>query len=213
MWNLTSIFSAFQMQHSSFHIPNSTFALLLIGAYLSASLNSAILLFKLSGRPDPRTRFSQNAGTTNVYRQAGLFWAIMVLLIDVGKAVLIAVCADWLLLWQQIPWIGLAIITGNRFPCWHHFRGGKGVACYIGFTAVIAPVTTIIALFSWILAWFVWHIPFIASIIMVCFLAAGTIASQPRNGMAALAALITALLICYNHKRNIAEFGIWNKEF
>ncbi len=108
-----------------------------------------------------------------------------------------------MLRWQQIPWIGLAMISGNRFPCWHHFQGGKGVAHYIGFTAVVAPVTTIAALLVWILAYYVWRIPFIASIIMVGVLAAGIIASQPWNGTGGFATIITALLICYNHKRNI----------
>ena len=198
------------MLNSEFNFPNSAFQLLLIAAYLFASLNSAILLSKLSGKPDPRTQFSQNAGTTNVYRQAGLFWALVVLLTDIGKAVIIACCADQLLPWQQIPWIGLAMISGNRFPCWHHFQGGKGVAHYIGFTAVVAPLATIAALFAWIFTYcgliiFHWRIPFIASIIMVGVLAAGTIASQPWNGLAGFATIITALLICYNHKRNITE--------
>ncbi len=191
---------------------NSAFLSLLIGTYLFASLNSAIVLFKLSGKPDPRTQFSQNAGTTNVYRQAGLFWALAVLLTDISKAIIIAVCADWQLPWQQIPWIGLAMICGNRFPCWHHLRGGKGVAHYIGFTALTAPEATIAALSAWILAYRIWRIPFIASIIMVCVLAAGTIASHPWNRMAGFATIITALLICYNHKRNIIECGFGNAD-
>ncbi len=188
------------------------FILLLIGTYLIASLNSAILVFKLSGKPDPRTQFSQNAGVTNVYRQAGPFWALIVLLTDVGKAVIIAVCGEWLLPWQQIPWIGMAMIIGNRFPCWHHFQGGKGVAHYIGFTAVAAPIATIAALLAWIMAYCVWRIPFVASITMVGILAAGTIASQPWNGLAGFATIITALLICYNHERNITKIIKRNKK-
>ncbi len=184
---------------------NTKFQLLLVGTYLFASLNSAIVIFKLSGKPDPRTQFSQNAGTTNVYRQAGFFWALIVLLTDFGKGAIIAVFADWQLTWQQYHWIGLAMICGNRFPCWHHFQGGKGVAHYIGFTAVAVPAATIVALSAWILAYYVWRIPFIASIIMVCALAVGVITSQPWNGLTGFATIITALLICYNHKRNIAE--------
>ncbi|MDM8540769.1 glycerol-3-phosphate acyltransferase [Desulfococcaceae bacterium HSG9] len=201
------------MLNSEFGVPSSEFLLLLIGTYLFASLNSAIVLFKLSGKSDPRAQFSQNAGTTNVYRQAGLFWAFLVLLTDVSKAVIIAVCADWLLPRQHIPWIGLAMICGNRFPCWHHFQGGKGVAHYIGFTSVAAPEVTIAALLAWILVYCVWCIPFVASIIMVCVLAVGAATSQPWNGIAGFATIITALLICYNHKRNIMELGIESVEF
>ena len=58
---------------------------LLLLAYLAGSINFAIIVLRLLGKEDPRTTFSGNAGTTNVYRQAGKGWAVLVLLLDVGR--------------------------------------------------------------------------------------------------------------------------------
>ena len=66
-------------------------------------------------------------------------WAAVVLLLDVGRAVGLAALALALLPFALVPWVGLALVAGNRFPCFHGFRGGKGVASYLGFTIPIAP--------------------------------------------------------------------------
>ena len=55
-------------------------------AYLAGSVIFAILFFKIAGRADPRSSFSGNAGTTNVYRQAGMPWAALVFALDIGRA-------------------------------------------------------------------------------------------------------------------------------
>jgi glycerol-3-phosphate acyltransferase PlsY len=56
-------------------------------AYLAGSVNFAIIFLKLAGKADPRLNFSGNAGTTNVYRQAGILWAAVVFLLDIGRAI------------------------------------------------------------------------------------------------------------------------------
>ncbi len=185
--------------------PHLLFYPVFIGAYLIGSVNSAVVLFKLRGQTDPRSQYSRNAGATNVYRQAGWAWALAVLLGDIGKAALITVLAQHLLAWQEVPWIGLAMIIGNRFPCWHNFKGGKGVAHYIGFTAVIAPVAAVAGLAAWVAAFGLWRIPFIASIGMLTVLAAGMILSYPWDGGAVFGVLITIGFITFNHRANILE--------
>lgn len=93
-----------------------TFILLLVLAYLAGSINFSILLFRLTGREDPRQHGSGNPGATNVYRQAGAVWAAVVLLLDMGRAIAVAVLAQRLLNDWQVPWVGLGLILGNRFP-------------------------------------------------------------------------------------------------
>ena len=63
-------------------------------AYIAGSINFAILLFKVIKKDDPRTKFSGNAGTTNVYRIAGKFWAAAVFLLDIGRAVGVAATVE-----------------------------------------------------------------------------------------------------------------------
>ena len=57
-------------------------ALMMLLAYFAGSINFAIILLRLLRMEDPRTQFSGNAGTTNVFRQAGKVWAAVVLMLD-----------------------------------------------------------------------------------------------------------------------------------
>ena len=66
------------------------FLLGMLCAYLAGSINFAILLFRLIGKDDPRMHFSGNAGVTNVYRQAGWPLAALVLILDMGRAMGVA---------------------------------------------------------------------------------------------------------------------------
>lgn len=181
------------------------FIILLAVSYLIGSINFAIILFKLLGREDPRKAFSGNAGVTNVYRMAGPAWAAAVLLLDVGRAVGVALLAVHLLPIGMLPWPGLALVVGNRFPCFHRFRGGKGVANYLGFSAVIAPLWAGASALAWVLAYFVVRIPFIASFVMILVLAAGTIVACRYEPWATAGAIMTTLFIMINHKKNIAQ--------
>jgi acyl phosphate:glycerol-3-phosphate acyltransferase len=181
-----------------------------ISAYIAGSINFAITLFKITGKGDPRKKFSENAGTTNVYRQAGKFWAVIVFLLDTGRAIGIAFLSVYLLKVEFVPLIGLALVLGNRYPCFHNFRGGKGVANYLGFTAVLSPLWAGIAAAAWLLAYMIVRIPFIASFFMIAFLVAGTIIINDCNPVSFTFAIVTGMFIIYNHKKNIIEYS--NKE-
>ena len=179
------------------------FAGLLLLSYLLGSINFAIIVLMLLGKEDPRTTFSGNAGTTNVYRQAGRGWAAVVLLLDAGRAVGLAVLALALLPFALVPWIGLALVVGNRFPCFHQFRGGKGVASYLGFTILIAPWGAILSCLVWVVVHRIVRIPFIASLFMILLLGGATVAVSGDQVPPIAGTALTVLLILYNHKRNI----------
>jgi glycerol-3-phosphate acyltransferase PlsY len=174
-----------------------------IGAYLVGSINFSILLFKILGEDDLRNKFSGNPGTTNVYRQLGMLWASLVLLLDVGRAMGVALISVNLLNMELVPWAGLALILGNRYPCFHSFRGGKGVANYLGFTTIISPVAAGLSALGWLLTYAIWRIPFIGSFAMVFILAVGTIAAGEYSLSATAGVAATAVLIYYNHKSNL----------
>jgi glycerol-3-phosphate acyltransferase PlsY len=180
-----------------------TFGILLLLVYIAGSINFAILILKMIGREDPRTQFSGNAGTTNVYRQAGLGWATIVLLLDLGRAAAIAGLALYLLPAGYVPWIGFSLIVGNRFPCFHQFQGGKGVASFLGFTLMISPVSTALAALLWVAVFGIVRIPFIASFFMILALAIGTVTVYNHQAAAVAGTVASALLIFYNHKRNL----------
>jgi len=180
------------------------FAGLLLFTYLAGSVNFAIIALRLLGKEDPRTKFSGNAGTTNVYRQAGWGWAALVLLLDVGRAAALAALAMALLPFAFVPWIGLALVTGNRFPCFHGFRGGKGVASYLGFVIPIAPWGAAAACLAWVAVHRIVRSPFIASFCMILVLGRGVAAACDWEALPIAGTAATVLLIFFNHKRNIA---------
>ena len=179
------------------------FAGLLLLAYLVGSINFAIIILRLLGKEDPRTQFSGNAGTTNVYRQAGRGWAAVVLLLDAGRAVAFAALALGLLPFTCVPWIGFALIAGNRFPCFHGFRGGKGVAGYLGFTILISPWAAALSCLVWVIVHRIVRIPFIASFFMILTLGAGMVAASGGEALAVAGTVATVLLIILSHRKNI----------
>ena len=178
---------------------------LFIAAYVAGSVNFAILAFRCTGRDDPRRHGSGNPGATNVYRQAGLAWAAAVLLLDMGRAVGVALAAKALLPLGQVPWIGLGLILGNRWPCLHGFKGGKGVANYLGFTAAVAPAAAGVGVLAWGAAHLIWRTPFLSSFAMVFCLTVGTAAAPGMIGCGRIGAVATAVFIVACHHRNIRE--------
>jgi len=181
-----------------------TFGILFALVYGAGSVNFAILALRASGKADPRTQFSGNAGTTNVYRMAGPVWAGVVLLLDLARALAAAAAAMHFLPAGAVPWIGLSLVLGNRFPCFHGFRGGKGVAGFLGFTILPAPVAAGLAALTWVVVHRLVRIPFIASFFMIFILAAGTMIAYDLESTAAAGTVATMLFIFLNHRQNIA---------
>ena len=182
------------------------FLIFAVFAYCLGSINFAILFFRLLKRPDPRAGFSGNPGVTNVYRQAGWPAAALVLVLDAGRAAVVSALALVLFPPSAVAWSGLALICGNRCPCFHQFQGGKGVANYLGFSAVLVPAGALAACIAWGLVYGLLRLPFIASFSMVAVLAGATIFRWPDSPLAIAGTAATVLFIVFNHRSNIAEF-------
>lgn len=179
--------------------------LVVLASYFAGSVNFSILLFHLLGREDPRKRFSGNPGATNVFRQAGWPTAILVLLLDVSRAAAVALLSGALLEPQILPWCGAALILGNHFPCFHGFRGGKGVANFLGFYAVLLPWGTLVGLGAYVVIFGLMRIPFLGSFGLLAVVATfGILQWWPHTAEIA-ALLITVGAIVWFHRENIAR--------
>jgi glycerol-3-phosphate acyltransferase PlsY len=163
-------------------------------------------MFNLLKKEDPRNGFSKNPGAFNVYRQHGFFWALVVLILDVGRALGVAFISASFLQTTLAPWVGLGLILGNHLPCFHQFRGGKGVANYLGFSAFIAPIWALAAILAWLVSYGFFRIAFIGSLTMVLILAAGTLQACNFDPLAVFGVLLTVAVIFYSHKSNFTEF-------
>jgi glycerol-3-phosphate acyltransferase PlsY len=180
----------------------STLLLVLGATYVAASINGAIVVLRLAGKGDPRTAHSGNPGTSNVYRVAGPAWAAVVLLFEVGRAVALAWLALRRLPLAHVPLVWLALVLGIRFPLFHGFRGGKGVAGSLGFVALVHPLAAALAAASWVLVFAFARVSFIGSFAMVAVLGAGVVLRCGFGAVPMAATAATVALIYAAHSRN-----------
>lgn len=172
-------------------------------AYAAGSINAAILVLKLKTKQDPRTLHSKNAGTSNVYRILGWKWAGLVLMCDVGKAVMISATASRFLSAPELIWVGFCLLLGNRFPCFHGFKGGKGVAHFIGFSLFPSPLFTVLSLAGWCWGYLFFRQSFAGSMVLTAILGMG-LARTSDTELIGIAGVIACMgFIALNHKNNM----------
>lgn len=179
------------------------FALFCLIAYAAGALNASILVLQLKTKKDPRTLFSNNAGTTNIYRILGLKWAGFVLMIDVGKAFLISVAASRFLPVPAVLWVEFFLLLGNRFPCFHEFKGGKGVAHFIGFSLFLTPLFTVLSLAGWCGGYLFFRLPFAGSMVLVAIIGMGLARTSGTDFMGIAAVIVCMGFIVLNHRNNL----------
>ncbi len=174
-------------------------------AYIAGSVNFSILMLRLLGREDPRKSYSGNPGVTNVYRKEGPLLASLILILDIGRSILIAHLSFGFMDHEHILWAGFGLVLGNRYPCFHQFRGGKGVANFLGFSLYIAPLSSAAAAVLWVISYLFIKIPFIASFIMISLLGAAVSFKFDLLLSPVTASAVTVGFIVLNHRKNIAD--------
>ena len=126
--------------------------ILIISFYFLGSLPFALILPKIFGYGDIRKIGSGNVGATNVLRTGNKYLAFIVLCLDVLKGLLPFIILN--LYFDELDML-LAVllchftILGHIFPIWLKFKGGKGVATYIGFLFGLNIILGISFLIIW----------------------------------------------------------------
>jgi len=100
--------------------------------YLCGSIPFGIVLTRLAGGPDLRSIGSGNIGATNVLRTGRKWLAAATLAGDILKGTVAVLVADRLFGRDAAIVAALGAFVGHLFPVWLGFKGGKGVATYIG---------------------------------------------------------------------------------
>ncbi len=126
--------------------------------YALGSLPWAVWVTRAVRGEDIRAFGSGHAGTTNVFRRLGLGWALVVLVLDVGKGFAAVAWAQRLGLSPAM--VGLtaaAVVAGHNWPLWAGFRGGMGNAPTLGALLAVSPLAALVAT-GWLVLWvLVWH--------------------------------------------------------
>jgi glycerol-3-phosphate acyltransferase PlsY len=123
-------------------------AAFLVG-YLLGSIPFGYVLTRLAGAADIRDMGSGNIGATNVLRTGSKGLAAATLIGDIFKGTLAVLITS--ALWGKAPALvaGLGAFAGHVFPVWLRFKGGKGVATYIGVLIALAWQASLVFAFAW----------------------------------------------------------------
>ena len=175
------------------------FFFILIICYLIGSIPFGLLLSKLTKKSDPRFFGSKNIGATNMLRIGGWKLGFVTLIFDITKGF---IPIKLIILHNQQEFLifaMLGIICGHLYPIWLKFKGGKGVAAFIG----ILLGYDLLLFFSFTITWIFFSILFkysslsaltaiLINIILVLYL------SEQK-----IVLIIISLMIIYKHKDNI----------
>lgn len=124
--------------------------LVALGAYLIGSIPFGVLITRALGLGDLRGIGSGNIGATNVLRTGNKKAALATLLLDGAKGAVAVLAARYLAGPEAALVAGGAAFLGHLYPVWLRFRGGKGVATFLGVMLALAPVVGLICCLTWL---------------------------------------------------------------
>lgn len=173
---------------------------LLLG-YLLGSIPFGLFFTFASGGGDVRKIGSGNIGATNVLRTGKKWAAAATLLCDGAKGAAAVLLARHFLAPGAEVFTGLGAVLGHLFPIWLTFKGGKGVATFLGVCfALYWPVGLLVAA-TWLGAAVLWRVSSLSALIAIALSSAYFLIFH-RESYAALA-LLLSVLIYYMHRDNI----------
>lgn len=183
------------------HFVTTELILALAIGYLLGSIPFGLLLTRLGGKGDLRQVGSGNIGATNVLRTGSKPLAALTLVLDCLKATAAILIARRVLGEDTVTFAAAGALLGHLYPVWLKFRGGKGVATFLG---ILIPLSWPIALVYaaiWLLLLLTIRISSVAG--MTAAASAPITAAILGNSMLFPMLLGFALLILWKHRENI----------
>ncbi len=198
-------------------------------AYMLGSLNSAIIISKLIYKDDIRNHGSGNAGLTNMLRTFGKGAAGMTLLGDIMKTVIALLVAGSFFGFGYVGGVsiggngdgfcyiaGMFVTIGHIFPCFYHFKGGKGVLATSATALILTPIPFLILLAIFILV--VWASKYVSLgsvtvsvlypvVVNGYFKLRFSAAEHVLPAFIALSTILLAILIVWCHRENLKRIS------
>lgn len=186
-----------------FTTPFATLALVAIAAYLLGSVPFGMVMAKLFGLGNLREIGSGNIGTTNVLRTGSKPAAALTLVFDAAKAAVAILLARAFFGEDAAQVAALAAFLGHLYPIYLRFKGGKGVATFLGALLALHPLTGALSCATWLAAALLTRISSMGA------LAAAALAILWAlifgQGQMVLLIAILATLVFRRHANNIAR--------
>jgi acyl phosphate:glycerol-3-phosphate acyltransferase len=184
-------------------------------AYLLGSIVGGLLVGWLRGGIDIRTMGSGNAGGTNALRTQGLWFALCVMIIDIGKgwiATALVPPLDLMFIgidprierqWLAVACAAAAVI-GHVYPVWHGFRGGKGAATLVGVVVGLRPDALLALLAVWLFVVMLTGYVSLGTMLATASFPVYLLLSQAQPPYALVGfGCAMAVFVCYTHRTNI----------
>tara|TARA_R110002096_G_scaffold223314_3_gene412336 strand:+ start:1937 stop:2572 length:636 start_codon:yes stop_codon:yes gene_type:complete len=174
-----------------------------LGGYLLGSIPFGLVITKLAGLGDIRAIGSGNIGATNVLRTGRKDLALATLLLDAGKAGIAAAIFGYFLSTEAGLIAGAAAFIGHCFPVWLKFKGGKGVATFVGTVLVVSWPVGLAVIASWLITAAIFRMSSLGA--LVGALAAPIAALVIGRMDVAIMTGILTVLIYWLHRANIGR--------
>lgn len=172
-----------------------------VAGYLLGSVPFGIVISRLFGLGDLRQIGSGNIGATNVLRTGNKLAAALTLILDSGKGAAAVLIARLLAGEDAVQLAGFAAFLGHCFPVWLRFKGGKGVATFLGLLLAYAWPVGLAACATWLVTALVMRISSLSALVAATLVPVwASILGYPQSVLMTLA---LATLICIRHRSNI----------
>ena len=181
-----------------------TLLIALAGGYLIGSVPFGVLLARVFGLGDLRKVGSGNIGATNVLRTGNRAAAALTLLLDALKGA-VPVWVAWAWGAEAAAVAGLGAVLGHCFPVWLGFRGGKGVATFLGALLALDWLAFLAFAVAWLTVAFVSKYSSLAALVASLVALAVTLLTGTWPLLAALALIALVALVFQRHHQNIAR--------
>lgn len=181
------------------------YLLIAAAAYLLGSFSTGLTVAKATHGPNLYEVGSKNTGATNALRTMGLKRGLATFAGDVIKALLACFLGKWLMGQNGAMLAGLMVIIGHNWPVFHHFKGGKGVACSCAVMLITFPVPAVISFVVAILTIVITRYVSLGSIVLLLLFSILVAAMNWGSWLAIVWALLLAVLCVYRHRANIGR--------
>ena len=177
------------------------FAAALIFGYLLGSIPFGLLFARLAGAGDVRKIGSGNIGATNVLRTGKRWAAAATLLCDGAKGAVAVLVTQYAQGSDAALFAGLGAFLGHLFPLWLNFRGGKGVATFLGVTLALDWRVGLCALATWLAVAVALRISSLSALVAAALVPVYMVLFG--HGLYAVLEAILAILIFFMHRENL----------
>jgi|TARA_B110000881_G_scaffold35747_1_gene28352 glycerol-3-phosphate acyltransferase PlsY len=182
------------------------YLIIALGSYLLGSIPFGFILTKIFLKKDIRDIGSGNIGATNAFRTGNKSLGYATLGLDITKAIVTILYIKFN--YPDYIFISsLCVFLGHVFPIWLKFKGGKGVATYVGILLSINLIYGLIFIVSWIVTFIISKYSSLSSLVASISVPVYLIIFENYNSKFFI---IMFVLIFYTHKENVKRLK--NKE-